>query len=75
MRLQTPYEAISEEEYAHLAAAMPAALDWAAFQKVERGARRDAAAGRELACAAGACDLAGDAVGASGSSADEAPPV
>lgn len=58
---QTPYEAISEAQYRAAAAAMPAAIDWAAFAAVERGAR-DHVVGRDLACASGECELVGDAM-------------
>lgn len=60
---QTPYEAIDEARYDALKAAMPRALDWRAFQEVERGAR-DHLVGRDLACATGDCEVVGESVSA-----------
>lgn len=56
---QTPYEAIGEAEYAALAARMPAHIDWARFQDVERG-WRDHKVGRELACSSAQCEAVGE---------------
>ena len=56
---QTPYEAVDAAAHAALVARMPKTIDWGAFQEVERGAR-DAAVGRELACASGDCEVVGE---------------
>ena len=56
---QTPYEAVEYEEYARLAAIIPASIDWRRFRELERH-ERDDNVGMELACSAGMCENVGE---------------
>lgn len=58
---QTPYEAISEDDYNALCAKMPKGIDWEGFQHVERG-WREFLVGGDLACGSGECEVVGEPV-------------